>query len=48
MYPLDGMNDISEDPTNKEKVKFLFTELLQLQKDMDDPLDLPNIHLTIN
>ena len=43
----EEMNDISEYPTNKEKVKFLFTELLQLQKDMDDPLDLTNIYLTL-
>jgi len=40
----EEMNDIAEDPANKAKVKSLFTELLQLQKDMDDPLDLTGIY----
>ena len=44
----EEMNDIAEDPANKAKVKSLFTELLQLQKDMDDPLDLTGIYQALN
>jgi len=40
----EEMIDISEAPSNKAKVKSLFTELLKLQKDMEDPLDLTNIY----
>lgn len=40
----EEMNDISKIPYNKDKVKSLFAELLQLQKDMDDPLDLLPIY----
>jgi len=40
----EEMNDIAEDPANEAKVKSLFTELLQLQKEMDDPLDLTGIY----
>jgi len=34
------MNDLAQDPKNEAKVKELFTDLVQLQKDMDDELDL--------
>jgi arylsulfatase A-like enzyme len=39
----EEMNDISKLPENKEKVKSLFNQLLQLQKEMDDPLDISEI-----
>ena len=42
------MNDISDAIANKSKVKSLFKELLELQKDMNDPLDLTNIYLSLN
>lgn len=37
--PLE-MNDLAEQAVSQAKVKELFTDLLQLQKEMDDPLDL--------
>ncbi len=40
----EEMNDIAGVPANKEKVKSLFKDLMQLQKDMDDPVDLSNIY----
>lgn len=43
----EEMNDISELPENQEKVKSLFQDLLQLQKEMDDPLDLTHIYQSI-
>ena len=44
----EEMNDISDAIANKSKVKSLFKELLELQKDMNDPLDLTNIYLSLN
>ena len=43
----EEMNDISNDPANKEKVKSLFKDLTQLQKDMDDPLSLETLYNTL-
>ena len=40
----EEMNDIAAIPSNKKQVKSLFKELLQLQKEMDDPLDLTAIY----
>ncbi|NPA37653.1 MAG: sulfatase-like hydrolase/transferase [Chlorobi bacterium] len=41
--PLE-MNDISEKPENATKVKELFADLLQLQKEMNDTLDLKPLY----
>ncbi|ARV16608.1 sulfatase-like hydrolase/transferase [Polaribacter sp. SA4-12] len=43
----EEMNDISGNPENKEKVKSLFIDLLQLQKEMDDPLNITEIYQTL-
>lgn len=43
----EEMTDIANNPENKEKVKSLFKELLQLQKEMDDPLDISNLYQTL-
>ncbi len=40
----EEMKDISDKKENKEKVKQLFKDLIQLQKEMDDPLNLENIY----
>ncbi|AUP80590.1 sulfatase-like hydrolase/transferase [Flavivirga eckloniae] len=40
----EEMNDIASVPENKEKVKSLFKDLMQLQKEMDDQLDLNRIY----
>lgn len=40
----DEMNDLSDDPQYAEKLKSLFDELIQLQKEMDDELDLREIY----
>jgi hypothetical protein len=37
--PLE-MNDLSKNPEQKERIKSLFSSLLELQKDMEDPLKL--------
>ena len=34
------MNDLANNSQYKEKVKALFKDLMELQKTMDDPLDL--------
>ncbi|MGM8361981.1 sulfatase-like hydrolase/transferase [Flavobacterium sp. ARAG 55.4] len=39
----EEINDIAGLPANKENVKTLFADLQQLQKEMDDPLDLSGI-----
>lgn len=39
----EEMNDLSNLPEHKEKVDALFQELLQLQKEMNDPLDISNV-----
>ncbi|SNR30832.1 Arylsulfatase A [Lutibacter agarilyticus] len=39
----EEMNDIANLPENEEKVKSLFHDLLQLQKEMEDPLDISHI-----
>src|SRR5690606_20128650 len=38
------MNDVADDPAYSEKVKTLFADLLELQKTMDDKLDLQDIY----
>ena len=38
------MNDLAESPEYKEKVKTLFKDLLELQKTMDDKLDLSELY----
>lgn len=38
------MNDLADNPIYSEKVKTLFTELLELQKTMGDTLDLQDIY----
>ncbi|HAA88958.1 MAG TPA: choline-sulfatase, partial [Verrucomicrobiales bacterium] len=40
----EEMQDISSRPGSKEKMKFLFKELLRLQKESGDKLDLTNIY----
>lgn len=40
----EEMNDISKLPENKVKIKSLFNQLLQLQKEMDDPLDITSVY----
>lgn len=40
--PLE-IRDLGNDPEYQEKKKFLFDELLKLQKEMDDPLDLRSV-----
>lgn len=41
------MKDLSEKPEYQDKVKSLFKSLIQLQKDMKDPLDISNIYNNI-
>ena len=41
--PLE-MNDLAEKAENKEKVKAMFSDLMALQKKMNDPLDLNNLY----
>ena len=43
----EEMHDIATLPANKEKVKSLFEDLLVLQKEMNDPLDISSIILTL-
>ena len=38
------MKDLSESPEYKEKVKTLFADLLELQKTMEDKLDLNDLY----
>nr|WP_298319418.1 sulfatase-like hydrolase/transferase [uncultured Aquimarina sp.] len=40
----EEMNDISDNPEYKEKIKSMFEDLVVLQKEMDDPLDLSELH----
>ena len=40
----EELNDISDDPKYQEKIKNLFKELIQLQKELDDPLDLSKVY----
>jgi len=44
----EEMYDIANLPENKEKVKSLFKDLMQLQREMDDKVDLSNIYETLN
>ncbi|WP_139955958.1 sulfatase-like hydrolase/transferase [Flavicella sediminum] len=39
----EEMNDLAKKPEYQEKTKTLFKDLLQLQKEMDDPLDISEI-----
>ncbi|WP_136464785.1 sulfatase-like hydrolase/transferase [Flagellimonas onchidii] len=41
--PLE-MHDLAEEPEHKERVKTLFASLLELQKEMKDPLDLNEMY----
>ncbi|WP_096430737.1 sulfatase-like hydrolase/transferase [Labilibaculum antarcticum] len=41
------MHDLASNPEYKEKIKDLFTKLVALQKDMDDPLDLTKIFTSL-
>ncbi|GAA3610713.1 sulfatase-like hydrolase/transferase [Flavivirga amylovorans] len=43
----EEMNNIADNPANKDKVKSLFKDLMQLQKDMEDPLDISNLYNSI-
>ncbi len=38
------MTDLADDPQYKEKVRSLFDDLIELQKTMDDPLDLKDTY----
>ena len=38
------MNDLADNPDYSEKVKALFGDLLELQKTMDDKLDLSELY----
>ncbi len=40
----EEMNDLAENKMYSEKVKSLFEDLMQLQKDMNDPLDISHIY----
>ncbi len=40
----EEMNNLAEKPEYKEKVKVLFADLQQLQKQLNDPLDLTEVH----
>lgn len=40
----EEMHDLSEIPAQKQRVKDLYKDLLQLQKDMNDPLDISAIY----
>ncbi|MEM9141833.1 MAG: sulfatase-like hydrolase/transferase [Bacteroidota bacterium] len=44
--PLEMVN-LADNPENSEKVKALFTDLMALQKKMDDPLDLQTLYQKI-
>ncbi len=44
----EEMNDLAEMPAYKDKVKTLFKELLQLQKQMRDHLDISDVGRTLN
>ncbi|HUH46430.1 MAG TPA: sulfatase-like hydrolase/transferase [Arenibacter sp.] len=41
------MNDVADDPAYSEKVKTLFADLMDLQKTMDDKLDLQDIYVKV-
>lgn len=43
----EEMNNIADDPSNKEKVKTMFADLVQLQKEMEDPLNLDKLYKTL-
>ncbi|MFS4446994.1 sulfatase-like hydrolase/transferase [Maribacter sp. 2307UL18-2] len=43
----EEMNDLANNSTYKEKVQTLFQELLQLQKELNDPLDLTELYQKI-
>jgi len=40
----EEMNDLADLPENKEKIKSLFKDLIQLQKDLEDTLDLTEVY----
>lgn len=39
----EEMNDLAENPEYQEKIDNLFADLLQLQKNLNDPLDISQI-----
>lgn len=43
----EEMHDLSELPENKGLIKSMFKDLIQLQKEMDDPLDLNELYQTL-
>lgn len=43
----EEMNNLADDDNQKNKVKLLFKDLLQLQKEMDDPLDISSIYKSL-
>jgi hypothetical protein len=38
------MNDLGDKPEHQERIDTLFTELVSLQKELNDPLDISHIH----
>ncbi len=40
----EEMNDISKNPEQIQRIKSLFADLLQLQKELDDPLNLRRLY----
>lgn len=44
----EEMQNLAQVPEHKNRVKALFNSLLELQKEMDDPLDLSHIYNNIN
>lgn len=40
----DEIENLAEDPKQKEKVRSLFKDLIQLQKEMEDELNLEEIY----
>jgi arylsulfatase A-like enzyme len=43
----EEMHDLAEAPENKEKIKSLFKDLIQLQKELEDTLDLTKVYETL-
>jgi len=40
----EEMNDLDDKPEHQERIDTLFTELVSLQKDLNDPFDISHIH----
>jgi len=43
----EEMNDLADLPENKEKIKSLFRDLMELQADLEDTLDLKKVYETL-